>query len=71
MKIPLNPPEKSLFLSLPLPRRERIEVRGTVPRTFLHPHPDPLPSREREIEALIPIRKAGKDFESRGHLIAK
>jgi len=84
-KIPLNPPEKSLFLNLPLPRRERIEVRGPFDKLRMtvlfamvslsnhhhHPHPDPLPSREREIEALVPIRKAGKDFESRGHLIAK
>jgi len=22
--------------------RERIEVRGTLPRTFFHPHPDPV-----------------------------
>jgi hypothetical protein len=37
------------YLDLPLPWRERIEVRGNDPGTFFHPHPDPLPSREREI----------------------
>jgi hypothetical protein len=34
------------FLS---PAGERIEVRGNNPHTFFHPHPGPLPSREREI----------------------
>jgi hypothetical protein len=40
----------------PLPLRERIKpalseanvVRGKFERLLLHPHPDPLPSRERE-----------------------
>ena len=39
-------PYTLIFLS---PPGERIEVRGTDPRTFFHPHPYPLPSREREI----------------------
>jgi hypothetical protein len=55
----------SFNLILPLPRRERIEVRGSFDKlrmTFLfamvslsnhHPHPDPLPSREREISEAI------------------
>jgi hypothetical protein len=42
-------PVNTLYLNLPLPSRERTEVRGTDPRTFFHPHPNPLPSREREI----------------------
>jgi hypothetical protein len=40
---------KARYVKLPLPWRERIEVRGNNPRTFFHPHPDPLLSREREI----------------------
>jgi hypothetical protein len=39
-----------IFLS---PPRERIEVRGNDPRAFFHPHPDPLPSREREIKERV------------------
>jgi hypothetical protein len=39
-----------IFLS---PPRERIEVRGNDPHTSLHPHPDPLPSREREIRVMV------------------
>jgi hypothetical protein len=54
-------PVNTRLLNLPLPWRERIEVRGSSDKlrmTFLfamvslsnhHPHPDPLPSREREI----------------------
>jgi hypothetical protein len=42
-----------IFLS---PPRERIEVRGNDPRTFFHPHPDPLPSREREIKERVTDR---------------
>jgi hypothetical protein len=50
-----------LYLNLPLPSWERIEVRGPFDKlrmAFLfamvslsnhHPHPNPLPSREREI----------------------
>ena len=30
------------------PPGERIEVRGTDPRTFFHPHPDPLQLEEGE-----------------------
>jgi hypothetical protein len=53
------------YLDLPLPWRERIEVRGsfdTLGMTFLfamvslsnhHPHPDPLPSRERKTKAMF------------------
>jgi len=42
-------PVNTLYLDLPLPSRERTEVRGTDSHTFFHPHPDPLPSRAREI----------------------
>jgi hypothetical protein len=48
---------RTLYLNLPLPSWERIEVRGNDPITSIHPHPNPvrqahdtaLPSREREI----------------------
>jgi hypothetical protein len=45
-KIPLWKTLSIVFLS---PPRERIEVRGNILSTFFHPHPSPLPSREREI----------------------
>jgi hypothetical protein len=35
-----------IFLSPPW---ERNEVRGNISFPLFHPHPDPLPSREREI----------------------
>jgi hypothetical protein len=40
---------RTLYLNPPLPSWERIEVRGNDPFTSFHPHPNPLPSREREI----------------------
>jgi hypothetical protein len=51
-KIPLSSPlQRSRSLIFLSPPWERIEVRGNDPRTSFHPHPDPLPSREREIFA--------------------
>ena len=35
-------PVNTLYLSLPLPSRERTKVRGTDPLTLFHPHPAPL-----------------------------
>jgi hypothetical protein len=55
-----HPPKKPYSLIFLSPRRERIEVRGNDPRTFFHPHPDPLPSREREIEVMFLIGGLGR-----------
>jgi len=41
-------------LSFPRPLRERIKVRGAF---IIHPHPRPLPSREREAG----IKDVGED----------
>jgi hypothetical protein len=50
-----------IFLS---PPGERIEVRGNNSRTFFHPHPNPLPSREREfiVKAFLGGERGGFSF---------
>jgi len=37
---------KRASLKTPLPRREGIKGRG-IKKVIIHPHPSPLPSRER------------------------